>query len=271
MTNNQPQHSRETWEKLLDLLVEALEERQAERRAVPTSQPQPKPTTPAPAPAAPRPAPAPTAAPAPGNVTPPQPPKAQPPSPPPPKKRTPRPGEADWKPAPRVTSIGFGLTIGRLFLVVAIMAVIINMPLFRYGVSLARVAPDERALVIRDGLLVKGEGPDVYVLEDGDLRWISSLQAFELLGYQWHNVHTVDDAFIAEFPQGKPIHVLFKCADSDHIYRIEAGVKRWIQDIPTFEAEGHVWEDVHMVDCETLRAIPDGSPIPEDAGLPPQP
>jgi len=267
MTNNQPRNSRETWEKLLDLLVEALEERQAERRAAPTSQPQPKPAT-APA-AAPRPAA--TSSSTSQQQLKPQQPGPQQPSPPPPTKRPPRPGEADWKPAPRVNSIGFGLTIGRLFLVVAIMAVIINIPLFRYGVSLARVAPDERALVIRDGLLLKGEGPDVYVLEDGAVRWISSLQAFELLGYQWHHVHMVDDTFIAGFPQGEPIHVLFKCPDSDPIYRIEAGVKRWIQDIPTFEAEGHVWEDVHMVDCETLRAIPDGPPIPEDAGVPPQP
>ncbi len=259
MTNNQPHNSRETWEKLLDLLVEALEERQAERRAAPTSQPQPRPARPAPAPSS-----------APQQQPKPQQPGPQQPSLAPAKNHSPRPGEADWKPAPRVTSIGFGRTIGRLFLVVAVMAVIINIPLFRYGVSLARVAPDERALVIRDGLLVKGEGPDVYVLEDGALRWISSLQAFELLGYQWHNVHTVDATFIAEFPQGKPIHVLFKCPESEHIYRIEAGFKRWIQDIPTFEAEGHVWDDVHLVDCETLRAIPDGLPIPEDAGVPPQ-
>lgn len=264
MTNNQPRNSRETWEKLLDLLVDALEERQAERRAATTPQPSPKPAT-APAPAA-----APRPAPAPGSVAPQQP-KPQQPSPPPSKKRAPQPGEADWEPAPRVASIGFGQTLRRLFLLVAALAVIVNIPLFRYGVSLARVAPDERALVIRDGLLVKGEGPDVYVLEDGALRWISSLQAFELLGYQWHNVHMVEDAFIAEFPQGEPIHVLFKCPDSDHIYRIEAGYKRWIQDIPTFEAEGHVWDDVHMVDCDTLRDIPDGPPIPEDAGAPPQP
>ena len=41
---------------------------------------------------------------------------------------------------------------------------------------------------------------------------------------------------------------------------------RWIKDIPTFKAEGHVWEDVRFVSCEHLRSIPDGPPIPPDAG-----
>ena len=47
--------------------------------------------------------------------------------------------------------------------------------------------------------------------------------------------------------------------------------KRWIEDIDTFEAEGHKWEDVRFVSCQHLRELPDGPPIPEDAGPPPQP
>ena len=34
---------------------------------------------------------------------------------------------------------------------------------------------------------------------------------------------------------------------------IEAGAKRWIIDIPTFEAEGYVWEDVKFVSCIYLH------------------
>ena len=60
---------------------------------------------------------------------------------------------------------------------------LINIPITRHGVSLARILPDAAALVIRDGLLLKGPGPEVYVLEDDNLRWISSLEAFERLGY----------------------------------------------------------------------------------------
>ena len=62
-----------------------------------------------------------------------------------------------------------------------------------------------------------------------------------------------------------------KCDGSPHIYRLENQAKRWIKDIETFEAEGHVWEDVRFVSCQYLRDLPDGPPVPEDAGPPPEP
>jgi hypothetical protein len=64
---------------------------------------------------------------------------------------------------------------------------------------------------------------------------------------------------------------LLKCEASPHIYRLENDLKRWIKDIPTFTAEGHVWEDVQFVSCDYLRQIPNGPPIPPDAGPPPEP
>ena len=53
--------------------------------------------------------------------------------------------------------------------------------------------------------------------------------------------------------------------------RLEGGEKRWIRDIATFEAEGHVWEDVRLVGCNYLRDLPDGETIPPGFGPPPQP
>jgi hypothetical protein len=156
-------------------------------------------------------------------------------------------------------------------LVLAVLIVLVNIPINRYGTSLARIMPDSAALVIRDGLVLKGSGPDIYVLQDDKLRWISSLDAFEFYGYRWEQVHVVEDSFLEDFERGKPIHVLLKCRTSPHIYALENGRKRWIKDIPTFEAEGYVWEDVKMVECGYLRRLPDGPSIPEDAGPPPQP
>lgn len=71
------------------------------------------------------------------------------------------------------------------------------------------------------------------------------------------------------YEQGEP--VVLKCATSPHIYLLDDGEKRWIQDIPTFEAEGYIWADVSFINCDDLRQIPDGDPIPPDAGEPPQP
>jgi hypothetical protein len=65
--------------------------------------------------------------------------------------------------------------------------------------------------------------------------------------------------------------ILLKCSRSPHIYLLEEGEKRWINSIETFNDRGYVWRDVHFIECDDLRSIPDGVPIPADAGPPPQP
>ena len=158
----------------------------------------------------------------------------------------------------------------RLTIGVFLAILLINIPLVR-GLPLARALPDSRALIIRDGLVLKGSGERIYVLQGNEKRWISSLDAFAHYGFKWELVHQVDDAFLARFPDGPALHVLVKCSTSPHIYRLENNHKRWIKDIATFEAEGHVWGDVRFLSCEHLRSLPDGPTIPEDAGPPPQP
>jgi hypothetical protein len=65
--------------------------------------------------------------------------------------------------------------------------------------------------------------------------------------------------------------ILLKCSASPHIYLLENGQKRWIKDIPTFNARGYKWSDVNFVSCTDLRNIPAGTPIPANAGPPPEP
>lgn len=254
MTNQSPGSRSLTAHQILDLLLDALLERQAERQQVASAPPeqtaepgQPPPKT-QPVPARLKSS-AKTLAPA----------------------RTPRPGEPGWEPPARVPSIRLDRVLARFLLLIVILLIAVNVPVNRYGVSLARIMPDSAALVIRDGLVLKGSGPEIYMLQDDQLRWISSLDAFEHLDLKWGDVHVVEDAFLERFQRGQPIHVLLKCPDSPHIYRLENQQKRWIKDIDTFLAEGHVWEDVRLVSCQYLRDLPDGPPIPEDAGPPPQP
>jgi len=244
-----PSSEHTTTEQILDLLLDALSERQAARQASPP--PAPQLIAEKPAVEARRPSP--------------KPPAAEPvPTP------EPRPGEEDGTPPSPLPSINLSRTLGRLLLVLVALVVLINVPLNRYGTSLARIMPDTASLVIRDGLVLKGSGSDIYVLQDDKLRWISSLDAFEFFGYRWEQVHVVDDSFLEQFEPGRPIHVLLKCQGSPHIYALENGQKRWIKDIPTFDTEGYVWEDVQSVTCDYLHSFPDGPPIPEDAGPPPQ-
>ena len=69
----------------------------------------------------------------------------------------------------------------------------------------------------------------------------------------------------------EPSPVLMKCNTSPHIYLLDGGEKRWIEDIEIFNARGYMWDDVNFVPCRDLRNVPDGTPIPADAGTPPQP
>jgi hypothetical protein len=69
----------------------------------------------------------------------------------------------------------------------------------------------------------------------------------------------------------EPSPVLMKCDTSPHIYLLDRGEKRWIEDIETFNERGYVWDDVNFVPCSDLRNVPDGTSIPANAGAPPQP
>ncbi len=162
--------------------------------------------------------------------------------------------------------------MARLALAVLIIVVLINVPLNAQGTALARSIPNTASLVIRNGLVVKEEtSPDIYVYGDGSFHWITSLDAFEHLGFRWQDVHVVERGFLDQFEKGKPIYVLLKCDSSPHIYRLEGGTKRWIVDISTFVSEGHVWKEVKSVSCNYLRNLPDGESIPPGRGLPPPP
>ncbi len=273
MSNQNQKDSRSTTDQILDLLLDALVERQKARRdqaqvdaAAPSQPATPEQRKPQ---AVDIPPPRPEPPPAEERRAAVRPAPVQKPAPQPPREL--QPGDEGWEPPPPQPSINMNKMIGRLAILVVFLIILVNIPVTRYGVSLARILPEASSLIIRDGLVLKGSGPEIYILEQDKLRWISSLDAFEHLGLTWEDVHVVEDKFLSQFEVGRPIHVLLKCQASPHIYRLENDQKRWIRDIDTFLAEGHAWEDVRFVSCEYLRGLPDGPTIPEDAGPPPQP
>jgi len=97
-----------------------------------------------------------------------------------------------------------------------------------------------------------------------------------ILALPWAFQGSVQD--VAGLPQriqwiayDEPYPILLKCGGSPQIYLLEEGAKHWIKDIPTFEAKGFQWSDVRFVSCDDLSAVPNGVPIPPDAGPPPAP
>jgi len=128
------------------------------------------------------------------------------------------------------------------------------------------------------GLHAEGEKAALQALVTRVARWTfwPSLALAVILILPW--VFGIDQGTIEDLPLAvqriiyeEPDPILLKCSASPHIYLLEQGEKRWINNIETFNERGYVWRDVIFITCDELRSIPDGIPIPADAGPPPQP
>ena len=120
-------------------------------------------------------------------------------------RREPKPGDEDWEPPPRQPSIQMGKMIGRLAILVIVLLVLVNVPVTRYGASLARILPETTSLIIRDGLVLKGSGPEIYMLENERLRWIKDIDTFEAEGLKWEDVRFVSCQYLRDLPTGPSI------------------------------------------------------------------
>jgi hypothetical protein len=76
---------------------------------------------------------------------------------------------------------------------------------------------------------------------------------------------------VQEIIYDTPPPILLRCTGSPHIYLLDEGEKRWIESIEMFNSRGYAWRDVHFITCDELQSIPDGVPIPTNAGPPPRP
>lgn len=161
-----------------------------------------------------------------------------------------------------------GRSLAQIVIVLVVLLVLVNIPLGNYSNGLAQLIPQPSALVIHDGLTLKGSGPQIYLVEDYKLRPFSSPEAFDRR-FRLEDVVQVEDSLLEQLGQGQPVRRLLRCHDSPTIYALENGAKRWLKEPPLNPA--HFWDRAVTVQCSTLRRLPDGLPIPKDAGSPPQP
>lgn len=188
--------------------------------------------------------------------------------------------------------------VGRLLrgglIAVAALALVVSLYALAaivYRTAMDRLTPNRLAFigwnVINIGLLllilfyqVRGRGRDwtgelhraFSVGAVGYLVWTAAM----ILALPW--LFGIDQGQVESLPTSvrtliyeNPDPILLKCRQSPHIYLLDGGRKRWIDTIATFNERGYVWRDVHFITCDDLRSIPDGEPIPADAGPPPQP
>lgn len=186
------------------------------------------------------------------------------------------------------------LWLRRGIIVLAVLAALVSLyalAAILYRTAIDRLTPNRLTFIgwniINLGLLLLVL---FHQLRSGEGQWLQGLhRAFAagtvayaawalavILVLPW--LFQIDQTKIESLPQTiqaiiyeQPDPILLKCTGSPHIYLLDDGEKRWIDTIATFTDRGYVWRDVSFVRCDDLRVIPNGEPIPADAGPPPQP
>jgi len=110
--------------------------------------------------------------------------------------------------------------------------------------------------------LIKGSGPEVYVLENGVRHWIPNPKTFEYLRYKWTNVKTISGNLLNSYPLGKkmskysayPDGSLVKGGDPQ-VYLIELDKKRWIPNPEVFEKSDFGWKYIIEISDRKLKRI----------------
>lgn len=114
--------------------------------------------------------------------------------------------------------------------------------------------------------LIKGSGPEVYLLESGTRHWIPNPEIFNLFNYDWKNIKVFSNSIVESYPRGDdwdkyddyPDGSLIKGA-GPKVYLIELDKKRWIPNPRIFTESGFGWKYIINVNDDVLNDFDDGN------------
>jgi len=158
-----------------------------------------------------------------------------------------------------------GRNLGQMLIILVVLLVLVNIPFDYLGRGLAQLMPDSQPVVLQNGMLLQGSGPEIYLLEDHRLRWISSPESFKRYFRDYGQVKLIEGSLLEQFGQGPPIRHLVKCRDLPYLYALENDQKRWIKN-PDLTSQSKPWDQIHPVSCAYLSGLPAGPPISEHTG-----
>ncbi|MCD8489321.1 MAG: S8 family serine peptidase, partial [Desertifilum sp.] len=124
------------------------------------------------------------------------------------------------------------------------------------------------------GSIVKGSGPEVYLIDGIKRRHIPDPETLNYLG-RITPQNYISDEDLNAFPLGVNLPswrngALVK-GSGDAVYYMENGYRRHIPDGETFTARGFSWVDVQNISDGDLNAIPLGAPLPSSKNIQFQP
>jgi hypothetical protein len=107
--------------------------------------------------------------------------------------------------------------------------------------------------------LVKGSGPEVFLIQNGTRRWITDSKSFDAYGFKFRDVKEIFDSELNKYPMGTPISndgTLLKGSGSQ-IYMIVDGTRRLIPARVSDKYQLYS-KKVHRVSDRNLFSIPEG-------------
>ena len=120
-------------------------------------------------------------------------------------------------------------------------------------------------LTYPDKVLIKGETSEVYLLENGKRRHISSAILFNQMGFKWKDIIQISQLELLAHPLGEKFlfadGVLIREEKSSPIYLIKNQQKHWIKTLQAFLSLSYKWEDVISLSSEEIGHYPVGSVI----------
>jgi len=114
--------------------------------------------------------------------------------------------------------------------------------------------------------LIKGSGPEVFVLEKGTRHWIPDIETFNQLNFKWENIKTYPDSVLENYPQDEdwsasnnyPDGSLLRGSDGK-VYLIELGRRRWIPSPSIFTGNDFGWKYILEVNDNVIDRYSLGS------------
>ncbi|MBI5134883.1 hypothetical protein HZA86_01445 [Candidatus Uhrbacteria bacterium] len=136
------------------------------------------------------------------------------------------------------------------------------------GLLVAILMPRASFAAVEDGALIKGSGPRVYAVSNGQRLWIQSEQDFRSLGYRWNMIRRVSDTELIGYPRGDavtangghPDNTLIKGSDS-RVYVMVAGQRHWVTRPSLITDSGLRMSNLVRVSDPALAEIATGTPI----------
>ncbi|MBU2068571.1 hypothetical protein KKE13_03285 [Patescibacteria group bacterium] len=107
--------------------------------------------------------------------------------------------------------------------------------------------------------LIKGSGPEVFILEKGTRHWIPDIETFNRFRFKWENIKIYADSVLENYPRDDdwsshddyPDGSLLK-GSSDKVYLIELGQRRWIPSPAIFTGNDFGWKYILEVDDDVI-------------------